>query len=163
MEKIVEIDLNNKYNLVDKYNEKKVSNEMIEHIIKEAAFAKKKDEIKIIINKKCYIHRNSVKLIKEGLIEEYNKSLEETHRNNIKQIIFLFLGVIFISLSTLIKEGVIWKEVLLISGWVPIWEMIEVALFPDVNGRRKRKIIRKLLNSEIIERTIKTEGNIIVM
>ena len=163
MEKVIEIDLNNKYNLVDKYNEKKVSNEMIEHIIKEAAFVKKNEEIKIVINKKCYIHRNSIKLIKEGLIEEYNKSLEETHRNNIKQIIFLFLGVTFIFLSTLIEEGIIWKEVLLISGWVPIWEMIEVALFPDVNGRKKRKIIRNLLTSEIIEKTIETRDNIIVM
>ena len=36
MEQIIEIDLKNKYNLIDKYNEKKVSHGLIEYIIKKA-------------------------------------------------------------------------------------------------------------------------------
>ncbi len=163
MEKIIEIDLNNKYDLIDKYNEKKISNEIIEYIIKQAKFLRNK-QLKIIINKKCIIDKDIVKLIREGLEEEYARSLEEHNTNNIKQILFLILGVTFIFLSTLIDEGVIWKEVLLISGWVPIWEMIEVELFPDVDGRRKRKLIKKLLNSEIIVNdSIEHKENIKIM
>ena len=67
-------------------------------------------------------------------------------------IIFLGLGILFIYLSTLIKNGDVWKEIILITGWVPIWKMIEVEILPDVAGRRKRKIIKKLLNSEFIEK-----------
>lgn len=63
-------------------------------------------------------------MIKEGLKEEYNKSLKNRHDNNVEQLFFLFLGILFIFLSTLIKEETIWKELLLISGWVPILEMI---------------------------------------
>lgn len=44
------------------------------------------------------------------------------------------------------------KEILLISGWVPIWEMVKIELFPDVQGRIKRKYIKKLLKSDIIEK-----------
>lgn len=157
MEKTIEIDLNNKYNLIDKYNEKKLSNEFIEYIIKQTVSIKESRNIKIIINKKCDIDQDITNLIKEGLKEEYNKSLEERHRNNIKQFIFFILGVIFIFLSTLVEKGIIWKEILLISGWVPIWEMIEVQIFPDVDGSKKRKIIKKLLNSEIIEKNIEIE------
>ena len=35
--------------------------------------------------------------------------------------------------------------------------MIEVELFPDVEGIIKRRAIRKLLNSEIIEKSIEVE------
>ena len=162
MEKIIEIDLNDKYDLIDKYNEKKISDEIIEYIVRQAKLIKN-NKIKIIINKKCHIDKDVTKLIKEGLKEEYNRSLQEHHRNNIKQVLFLLLGITFIFLSTLIKDGVIWKEVLLISGWVPIWDVIEVELFSDVAGRKKRKIIKNLLNSEIIEKSIEHKENIEVM
>lgn len=154
MEEIIEIDLNDKYDVINKYNEKKVSHEMLDYIIKQARTIKKNKRIKVIINKKCCIDRDVTKMIKEGLKEEYNRSLEKRARNNIKQIIFLFLGIVFIFLSTLIPEQGLWKEILLITGWVPIWEMIEVELFPDVEGRIKRKVITKLLNSEILEKSI---------
>lgn len=162
MEKIIEIDLNNKYDLIDKYNERKISNEIIEYIIKQAKLLRNK-QIKFIINNKCHIDKDISKLIKEGLKEEYDRSLEEHNTNNIKQILFLILGITFIFLSTLIDDGVIWREVLLISGWVPIWEMIEVELFPDVDGRRKRKLIKKILNSEIVVNSIEIKERIEVI
>lgn len=161
MEKIIEIDINDKYDLIDKYNEKKSSNEMIEYIIKQAQYLKKNKKIQIIINKKCNIDKDIKKLIKDGLKEEYSRSLQERYNNNVKQIVFLFLGIIFIFLSTLIEDGVIWKEILLITGWVPIWEMIEVELFPDVYGRKRRRIIKKLLNSEMIEKNIEKIESVI--
>lgn len=153
MGKEIEIDLIDKYDLVEKYNEKYVSSNLIEYIIKQTMFLGRQEKIRIIINKKCEIEQDCTKMIKEGLKEEYNRSIKQRDRNNMKQLWFLILGVIFLFLSTLIDEDIIWKEVLLITGWVPIWEMIEVELFPDVRGRRKRKIITKLLKSEIIVKT----------
>jgi hypothetical protein len=152
MEQIIEIDLTNKHNLTGKYNEKKVSHGLIEYIIKQAEETNLYTDTKIIINKKCHIEEDCIKLIKEGLQEEYNRSLKKRDDNNIKQLVFLGLGILFIYLSTLIKNGDVWKEIILITGWVPIWKMIEVEILPDVAGRRKRKIIKKLLNSEFIEK-----------
>lgn len=152
MEQIIEIDLTNKHNLIDKYNEEKVSHGLIDYIIKQAEDAVLYDEIKIIINKKCHIDEDCIKLIKEGLEEEYSRSLKKKDDNNIKQLIFFGLGILFIYLSTLIKTENVWKEIILITGWVPIWKMIEVEILPDVAGRRKRKIINKILESEFIEK-----------
>ena len=104
MEQIIEIDLNNKYDFIDKYNEKKLSNEVIEYIVKQAISKKKNRKIKIVINKKCRIDKDITKSIKERLKEEYNCSLKERDRNNIKQLIFFLLGLIFIFLSTLIAS-----------------------------------------------------------
>lgn len=152
MEKIIEIDLTNKHNLIDKYNEKKVAHSLIEYIINQINDINLYNEIKIVINKKCHIDEDSIKMIKEGLQEEYNRSLKKRDDNNIKQLIFFILGLLFIYLSTLIKSNVVWREIILITGWVPIWKMIEVEILPDVAARRKRKIINKILSSEFIEK-----------
>lgn len=156
MKRNIEIDITHKYDFIDKYNEKKASNEIIEYIIKQAMNLSKYEKIKVIINKKCDIEQDCIKMIKEGLKEAYDSSIEQRHENNIKQLYLLVLGISFLFLSTLIKQPIIWKEILLIIGWVPIWEMIELELFPDVEGRMKRNIVKKLLNSEIIEKCKET-------
>ena len=89
-------------------------------------------------------------MINEGLQEEINKSLEEYRRINKKQIWLFVLGITLLFLSSLIREDLIWNEMLIIIAWVPIWKVMELELFPDMEGRRKRKKIKKLLNSEII-------------
>lgn len=154
MENTIEIDLNDKYDFLDKYNERNVSNQFIEYIIKQASLEKRNTKIRVVVNNKCDIEENCTEYIKAGLKREYNKILEEYHNNNFKQLLFLILGMLFIFLSTLITDGLIWKEVLLIIGWVPIWEMIEVELFSDVDCRKKRRIVKKLLDSEILEKDI---------
>lgn len=151
VEKIIEININNKYDLIDRYNEKKLSNKLLKYIIDETILTKRNNKIKIIINKKINIDIDSVELIKKGLQEEYNKSIEERSRNNMKQVIFLLLGMFFIFIATRIEKRGMWREIILITGWVPIWEMVKIELFSDVYGRRKRKIIKRLLESKIIE------------
>jgi len=150
MEKVIEIDLVKKYDFIDKYNENKISRDMIEYIINETMYISRKENIKIVINKKCEIQQDCIKMIKEGLEDEYNKSLHNHYMRDVKQVVFLFLGMIFIFLATLIKEKNLWRELLLITGWVPIWEMIEIELFSDMEGRKRRAIIKKILKSEII-------------
>ena len=151
MEKVIVIDLMDKYDLVEKYNENITSRELLKYIINQALLLDKSERFKVIINNKIKIGIDCVEMIKLGLKEEYERSMKEHNHNNIKQFIFFLLGTTFIFLSSLIKEETIWKEILLISGWVPIWEMIEVELFSDAEGRRKRNAIKRLLDVEMVE------------
>ena len=151
MEKIIEIDLHQESDVIEKYNSKKLSSELLEYMIQEAAMIKETEKIKLLLHTKCDLPIDCVKLIKEGLKEAYHNSIQERHSNNIKQVFFFVIGVFFIFLSTQVKEEFIWKELLLITGWVPLWELIEVELFADAYGRKRRKIIKKLLQGEIIQ------------
>ena len=151
MEEIIEIDIKSKHDLVEKYNENKISYNLLKYIIRETMQIKQNKKIKIIITKNENIKEDCIEIIKQGLEEEYKRSLEERNRNNLKQLIFFLIGLVFIFIATRIPNRGMWREIILITGWVPIWEMIEIELFPDVYGRRKRKTIKKLLESEIIE------------
>ena len=159
MDKIMEININDKDDIFDKYNDKNISKEFIEYIINKTKQIELNKNIKFICIKKCDIEKNIVELIRKELEEEYKISLKERNKNNIKQIIFLLMGIIFIILSTNIEDKSIWKEISLITGWVHIWEMIELEMFSDMDGRIKRKTIKRILNSEMIE----TEKNVVVM
>lgn len=153
MEKIIEVYLHDKYDLVEKYNENKLSKELIEYITKQAIPVGKNDKIKIVLNVKCdNMDRDCTELLKVGLSEEYNRIIKEHEITNIKQFCLLILGIIFLFLSTLINDETIWKEILLIIGWVPIWEAVDIELFSDIKSKRKKRIIKKLLNSEIVQK-----------
>ncbi len=140
----IKINIVDESDLYDKFNREELSQELISYIIDEASLVKSEDKIRIIIPK--------VNNLKERLQQSFNREYERTikihHNNNILQVLLFILGVLFIFFSTRINESV-WKEIFLIGGWVPIWEMIELELFNDFRGRKKKKILSKLLKSEI--------------
>ena len=154
MEKEIKVDISSREELLERYNDSKVCRDVVEYIIKEAMLVEKNKKIKIVVNKdNAVINENCKELIINGLRDEYKRSLERQHDNNIKQIYFLIMGSILIYLSFKIKNVQVWREILLISGWVPIWEMVKIELFPDVEGRIKRRIINKLLKSVLDQDT----------
>ena len=150
MERIIDIDLIDKYDFVEKYNEKNVSNELIKYIINEAMYIPKKDKIVIEINKKFPSVKSCKTLIVDGLKREYNESIRLHKLIDIKQWIFFIWGIIALFLSTLFNNEII-EEILIIGAWVPLWEVIDLEVFADHDERKKRRVLKKLLKSEIIE------------
>lgn len=149
MERVIKIDLNNKEDLVEKYNNSIVSSELINYIISQVMTFSKKEDFRIIINNNCDLEEDYISLIKEGLEIEYKKSLKKHHTNNIKEFFLIIMGIIFLLISRMLGDNV-FNEVFLIIGWVPIWEAIELELFSDSEERRKRFILKRLLASDYI-------------
>ena len=154
MEKIIVIDLHHEEDLIEKYNNKIISKSLMNYMIEQAMFIGKNDTIKIIVNNQCGLEENCLQMIKEGLQIEYQKNLENCKFTNIKQFFLMLIGILFLILSTIIREGFIFKEVFLIIGWVPIWEAIDIELFSDVKEKRKRIVLKKLSvsNFELIKK-----------
>ena len=148
--KVIEIDITNKEDLYEKYNKKVVSKDLINYMIESIPHLNKSDKLKIVINNSTSEKINCTKLIKDGLNNEYNKSLLKYHKTNIVQLIYLIIGIIALILSTLVNVT-IFKEIILIGAWVLIWEMIELELFSDTQEKKKRIILKKLLDSEFEE------------
>lgn len=148
MEKIINIDIVDIKDLTEKFDNNKVSKDLINYIIDETLNYKKYDNIKININSYLNEKIDILKLIKEGIKYQYIQSLNTHFHNSLIQIIYLIIGAFALFLSSIL-EGEIFQEVILIGGWVLIWTLSEMILFSDVKERKKRKALRKLLNSKI--------------
>ena len=151
MEKIIEIDLLNKEDFFEKYNHNEVSKDLINYLIKQTFINRKSKNIKIVINSKCEIE-NISNILKDSIQKEYELSYKHLKYNNIVQLIFIILGVFALFIATLLKDSIILNEIVVIGAWVLLWETIDLELFSDTEERRKRKLLKKLLTCEIIEK-----------
>lgn len=148
MEKVIKIDLMKEEDIIDTYNSSRISPNLLNYLINEARFIKKEDTIKILINNICQTKLNYKEMLYEAFQDEFLNIRKEHIKTNIIQLLFFIMGIFFIFLAFQINNN-IWKEILLISGWVPIWEMIDLELFNDTRGQRKKMILNKLINSQI--------------
>lgn len=141
--KSIIVNLKNEIDLYEKYNND-VSRALIDYLIREA---NTRDDVEIVINTKLNIE-NIDNLIKKGLKEAYNDSERIDKLYDNKQIMFFIIGVVFLIFSTFIRYEII-KEIIVIAGWVGIWEVVDISLNLDSTQRINRKIIKKLINCKI--------------
>jgi len=148
MANIIEINITNKEDVYEKYNQKVASRDLINYLI-DVTPKIKKGNLKIIVNNTTK-ENDIAKLIKESLLKEYDECLQEHYHTNIVQFIYLVVGILILVLSTYITEDIL-KEVILIGGWVFIWALFELEIFNDVKSKYRRIKLKKLINSEIVE------------
>jgi len=141
--KSIIVNLRKEQDLYEKYSNE-VSSELIKYLVDEARI---KDDVEIIINTKLDIN-NIDKLIKEGL-ENYYKDIKIIDRfYDNKQIVLFIVGMIFLIFSTITKPEVI-KELILIIGWIAVWEVLDISINIDSKQKYNRKILKKLINCKI--------------
>ena len=150
MEKILEIDINDKEDLFEKYNEKKISKELIKYIFDNTPKFKKNDKMKVIINYNLRDKMFVSELIKKELDSEVARNEYKFTYNNRKQIVYFISGVAALVLSTFINVEIL-EEIILIGAWVVLWNMVELEIDDDINYIKKKRILKKILNSEFEE------------
>lgn len=141
--KSIVVNIRRERDLYEKYGNQ-VSSELIKYLVDEA---KTKDDIEVVVNTKLDIN-NIDTLIKSGLEDSYKdtKIIDKFYDN--KQIILFIVGMLFLIFSTITKPEVI-KELILIIGWVAVWEVLDIAINIDSKQKFNRKIIKKLLDCKI--------------
>ena len=75
-------------------------------------------------------------------------------KNLFIQLVYLLIGILALIISVVIKDT-IFKEIVLIGGWVLIWYMVEIGIFSNRDLRRKRRLLKRLLNGQIIPHKVK--------
>lgn len=149
MKNVIEIDVFDEKEFFEIYNKKLVADSLLNYLVDQTPNFKNKETLKIKINSKITSDIDLKKCIVEGLKNKYQKSYQNHFRNTIIQLIYLLVGVLIILASTLIK-GEVFREVILICGWVLIWATVELEIFSDIEGRKRRKKLKRLIDSEFI-------------
>lgn len=150
MEKILEIDLDSTENLFECYNKKKISRDLIQYMIDATPRLKKGDTLKVVINNNMKGNIRCSELIKKALDDACARSDFRFHLTNMKQIWFLILGVIALLIASVVDWEIL-KEIVIIGAWVLLWDVVEMEIVDDINNRKKKKILKKILSSEFIE------------
>ena len=152
MKKRIEIDLTNEEDVFERYNREIANKELINHIIDEADPFDKKESISICFNNMTELKEDEyIPVIKRSFSNEYNKSIREIDRNNIRQFIYVLIGVLLLFISTVFGKNFIFEEIFLIGGWVLIWETIEIEMFADTELKKRKTILKKLTKCELKE------------
>ena len=141
--KTIKVNIRKELDLYKKYSDE-VSEELLKYLIDEA---KVKDDVEVVINTKLNIN-NIDKLIIKGLTDTYNDIRKIDKIYDSKQIILFIIGIIFLTISTLTQPEIV-KEVILIIGWVFVWEVLDITINIDSKQKRQKRIIKKLLNCQI--------------
>lgn len=145
---MIKIKLNNYQKAFNEYNDDRLSESLDNYIISEAKMVPLND-MDIIIKGK-YNEDEKNKLIKtiHNYYNEKNNYYDSIDRyDHIFRLILFFIGVILIILSYISRNIV--SEVILIVGWVLIWEAIYDLLFNSIKRKRKKHLYEKLSGCKI--------------
>lgn len=137
------VNLNSKDDLYEKYSNG-LSRDLVSYLVREAKYAD--SNIKIIVNTNLEVD-NLETFIKKGLEEVYMETRKIDKIHNIKQFMFFIIGIVFLILSTMGLFSIL-KEIIIIAGWVAIWEVVDISLNVDSELKLNRTLIRKLINSK---------------
>jgi len=146
VERIINVDILDKHDLVEKYNQNIVSKDLVNYLLEQVKFVDKNDNLKIIISQKFDFECDIVNMINKSMNDLYILNLKKSYINNIKQVIFLVLGIICLVLYGVVNNPII-SEIILIGGWVLIWEMVDLFLFSDTQLKRDKIVLKKLLKA----------------
>lgn len=122
-----------------------LSQSLIDYLIQEAMVKK---NIVIEVDTKINIP-NLKEIIYNGINEYYCKLILKDKIYDAKQIIFILLGIIFLIASTLLNSGLL-RELLIIAGWVAIWDVIDYFLNKNMEYRREKRVLQKLMKAKIM-------------
>lgn len=149
----LEIELKDKKDFVSKYNSNRISSDLYNYLKDEIKLTNIKENIKIEIKPQFKMSDEEKELlalnIKKTCKEEMDdiKYLEE--RILLKELFLLLIGSIIIFLCFLVKNSAFISEIILIIGWLFIWESLYSLIFRRTKNKIIKERLKSIINSDI--------------
>lgn len=147
----IKIDLDNRFEYVNEYDDDKISDQLHDYI-NEYSIELNQDVV-IVVNFNYKISLEESKKVVQLLKKDFEDTLEELYEEvrhlNIRDVILFFIGFCLLVLSGFCGNFLI-SEFFSIISWVTFWEVAESFLFVRHRIRKDKRKYYKLLNSEII-------------
>ena len=151
----VEIDLKEKENFYSNFNEKTLNPEVRDYIINELVGYDVNYNVTLKIKCADKLSNHDKEIFEKVIKKEFKECIIETNdeirASNIQKIVLFTLGILCVVLSyTLINIiGEIISELLLIFGWLGLYEAVYTILFADLSMVRKLKRLKQISKAEI--------------
>jgi len=151
----VEIDLKEKSDFYSNFNEKTLNPKVRDYIINELVGYDVKYNVTLKIKSAEKLSNTDKEMFEKVIKKEFKECIIETNdeirASNIQKIILFSLGILCLVLSyTLLNLlGDIISELLLIFGWLGLYEAVYTILFADLGMVRKLKRLKQISKAEI--------------
>ena len=154
-ETIIAISFDEKDDYINQFNNNKLSNSLSNYILEECRGKSLANRITLNVKTNFKISVQEKEEFIKMVHENYKTDLEEytlvLKHSNLKKILIFFIGIVLIYLAyfnDIVSNKVI-SEVILVIGWVAIWEAAYTWLFESNENRIKIKRLRQLAKCRI--------------
>lgn len=153
MNHIINIELNKKEDYINKFNNKRISQDLNNYILEEIKTVELNNKITIEIDPKFKITEEEQKELVSMIKLSYKDDLEELliYEKKIitKALILLAIGIIILVAYYLLNNVFFLGEFILIIGWLMIWEAADGLIFSRTENRVKQTRRNQLIHSNI--------------
>lgn len=154
MKSTITIRIEDKEDYTSPYNNQKLNSELLSYILDESKSIPLNHTIDFEIHsphKFSDKEKNDfINILRSNLGEDIKESYLEMKFTHIRAIILFIVGILFILFYTFISQFKIVSEVLLIIGWVGIWESCYIFFFDNMRYRIKIKKFKKLVSAKVL-------------
>lgn len=154
-ETIINMTFDEKDDYISQFNENKLSNKLSNYILDECRGKPLKNKITLNIKMNYRISNKEKEEFIKMIHNNYKADLKEymliLKRSIIKKIIIFFIGVVLIYLAYFkdIMDNEVISEIILIIGWVAIWEVAYTWFFESDKNRIMVKRLKQLIKCNI--------------
>lgn len=151
MKKIIEIDLDSKYEYVNKFDDNVINDELLRYMLNSLDDIKRDVVVRVKFN--YDVLDNEISRVKDMFIRSFAIELDniekELRRQNIKNMFLLLLGFIFLIIYCYLDDFNIFlvAEFFMVISWVLFWEFAESILFRRRELVINRRKYKKLMNA----------------
>lgn len=137
------------------FNENKLSDSLSNYILEECKGFDYNSEIEIHIKTNFDVKReekiNIINMIRTNYVNDIKEN--DVYMNHLirRNIVFFLGGGLFTAYSFVVESiSPILSEIVLIIGWIGIWEVVYSIFFSESKKRLETKRLKQLANSKII-------------
>lgn len=149
----IEIDIGEKEDYINTYNKNKLSDSLCDYILEEIKNANTKNKITLVINSNFKMDYNEkqkfISMLRRSFGTNVSEIIKISKKKSILNWVTFILGIIFLLFYFLINKEIVLTEIILIIGWVLIWETTYNMLFGGVETRLKILRRKQIINSKI--------------
>lgn len=146
----VKINIKNKEDYKNTYNENELSSELKQYILDHIKSKNTKQNIKLDIATDFKMDEkealNLTYMIRRAFGLDVSEIMNISKKRTLKNILIFIMGIIFLVIYSFIPKAIILNEVILIIGWVLIWESLYNFLFKNIETKlmiiRRKQIIK---------------------
>ena len=153
MNHIINIELNKKEDYINKFNNKRISQDLNNYILEEVKTVELNNKITIEIDPKFKMTEEEQKELVSMIKLSYKDDLEELLKYEkkiiTKALILLAIGIIILVTYYLLNNAFFFGEFILIIGWLMIWEAADGLIFSRTENRVKQTRRNQLIHSNI--------------